>query len=860
MGGLARCGASDSVGRAVQRNTLEGAAGFVGADVGDDHGCVIRGDGMIFCWGNNNFGQLGLGSTSPSTQPTLAQASATGSLIYPISVAAGGNHSCAVDINGTVQCWGANSNGQLGNGNTTDQLAPVVFQIPSGRRARQVSAGYTFTCALLDDNTVWCAGAGSSGQLGNNSTSSSSTPVQVQLSGTGTSYLENVVEITTGDFHACALATDGYAYCWGAAMGNGSTNQETRAVYAANSPLLRSISAAGTTTCGVTAGGEVTCWGANADGELGDGTTTSRATAATVSNLTNIAAVGVGVFHACAVKADGTLTCWGKNGNGQVGNGTTSSPVTSPAAVSFSSNPVLGVLGGFAHTCALSASGLYCWGSDSAGQLGNGTTLTGNQTTPTLATLPPYQDLIAPYTFVDTASTFQRGRILDVGANHTCMVVPAGSFVNVSSSATSDGASSSRVSTASVACWGQNGYGQLGTGNTTPHNRPRWVSGLPAGPKAVATGANHSCALIADGTVRCWGRNNVGQLGDGTTTDRTSSVQVSGVSYAIAIAAGDEHTCALIADGSIKCWGKADDHRLGNGEFVTGGAPPTGARTSPQTVRRCSCTNDCNCDSGSGPWDGSLTTADANIAITAGGAHTCAIRADGTAWCWGRNTMGQIGRVGDISGGTNLDVDYVRFAKRVEFGSVSTYLQRLLSISAGSEHTCGVNAYGTAYCWGRDDNQQVSTTFPTGSSVCRWNGSTAVDVWCTPVDNSGRLSGVHAVSAGGDTTCALRNTATSYSEAFCWGQNADRQAGSTSTTYQQTAQQIVSSFTPDPVPVLDRFVRIVTSNSRSCGLEWNGAVRCWGLTNTGFGELGRGANASSITKDPEAKAVVDLGV
>lgn len=844
----------------MQHNTLEGAAGFVGADVGDDHGCVIRGDGKIYCWGNNGSGQLGLGSTSPSTQPTLSLASVTGSLIYPISVAAGGNHSCAVDINGTVQCWGANSNGQLGNGNTTDQLSPVVFQIPSGRRARQVSAGFTFTCALLDDNTVWCAGAGSSGQLGNNSTSSSATPVQVQVSG-GTNALSDVVEITTGDFHACALGTDGGAYCWGAAMGNGSTSQQNRAIYAANSPLLRSISAAGTTTCGVTAGGEVTCWGANADGELGDGTTTARATAATVSGLSNVAAVGVGVFHACAVKADGTLTCWGKNGNGQVGNGTTSSSVTSPATVSFSANPVLGVLGGLAHTCALTASGLHCWGSDSAGQLGNGTTLTGNQTSPTLATLPPYSDVveIAPFTFatVETASTFQRGRILDVGANHTCMVVPAGSFVNVSSSATSDGASSSRVSTTSVACWGQNSFGQLGTGNTTPHNRPRWVSGLPAGPKAVATGANHTCALIADGTVRCWGRNNVGQLGDGTTTDRTSSVQVSGVSYAIAIAAGDEHTCALIADGSIKCWGKADDHRLGNGEFVTGGAPPTGARTSPQTVRRCSCTGYCNCDSGSGPWDSSLTTADANIAITAGGAHTCAIRADGTSWCWGRNTRGQIGRVGDISGGTNLDVDYVRFAKRVEFGSVGTFAQRLLSISAGSEHTCGVNAYGTVYCWGLDESQQVSMTLPTGSNVCRWNGSTAVDAWCTPVDNSGRLSGVHAVSAGGNTTCALRNTATSFSEAFCWGQNGDAQAGASASSSQlNDAQRIQSSM---DVGVLDRFVRIVTSKHRSCALEWNGSVRCWGLNSSNQGELGRGSSSGSTPETFQfAGAVVDL--
>lgn len=822
---------------------------------------MIRGDGKIYCWGSNGRGQLGLGSATPGSQPSLKLATVTASFVYPISVAAGGDHSCAVDINGTAQCWGAGSSGQLGNANNTDQLSPVVFQVPAGRRVRQVSAGYQFTCALLDDTTVACAGDNSRGQLGNNSTTSSSTPVLVQMSAAGA--LDHVVEITTGDFHVCARIANGSVWCWGAAQANATTTDQLRAVASVGNGY-RSISASGTTTCGVTSSGGLNCWGNNAFGQLGDGTTTSRATPQAVSALSNVVSVGVGVYHTCATNAGGELRCWGNNSSGQIGNGTNSSPVLLPSIVSFSGNAVLGSLGGLSHSCALTSDGLFCWGSDGNGELGNGTTLTGNQTTPTLAELPPFTDLqqIAPFTFanVDTASTFQRGRILEVGLNHTCMVVPAGSFVNVAGSSTLDGPSPNRVATTGVACWGQNSFGQLGTGNTTTQIRPRFVTGLPAGPKAVAAGANHSCALFANGTVRCWGRNNFGQLGDGTTADRNTPVEVSVagavLANVIAITAGDEHTCALLANGTMQCWGRRDDFRLGRGEYLTNGVSPSGSQTTPQTVRRCSCTEYCSCDdpmsNSYSNWESQLSTADGFVAISAGGAHTCALNVDGYAWCWGRNTRGQVGRRGRDVGPEAVanDYDYVRFAKRIEFDQSP---QSITSISAGNEHTCAMGIGRVALCWGQNTNYQTFPAVPTAAQTCRGTGQNA---FCAAVSNAVRGTTPFAVAAGGDTTCELTNTESSFSIARCWGANADAQAGARygnetfppSVIVAQTIGQHPAGdqdagieFDAGPVSAtIDTFARIVPSSHRTCGLTWSGNVKCWGRRNQSNDELGRG--------------------
>jgi alpha-tubulin suppressor-like RCC1 family protein len=164
-----------------------------------------------------------------------------------------------------------------------------------------------------------------------------------------------------------------------------------------------------------------------------------------------------------------------------------------------------------------------------------------------------------------------------------------------------------------VRCWGSNYFGQLGDGTTTDHTTPATVSGL-SGATAVAAGVYHTCALLGDGTVKCWGQNISGQLGDGTTTNRRTPVTVSGLSGATAVAAGEYHTCALLGDGTVRCWGANWTGQLGDGTT-------TNRRTTPVTVS-------------------GLSSA---TAVAASREHTCALLGNGTVRCWGANWYGQLG-------------------------------------------------------------------------------------------------------------------------------------------------------------------------------------------------------------------------
>src|SRR5438876_1878896 len=173
-----------------------------------------------------------------------------------------------------------------------------------------------------------------------------------------------------------------------------------------------------------------------------------------------------------------------------------------------------------------------------------------------------------------------------------------------------------------VRCWGDNSAGQLGDGTTTNASTPVAVAGI-GGAVAVTGGGFHTCARFLDGTLECWGRNDFGQLGDPATTSFNSvtPVRVTGITSAIAVAAGGFHTCALLADGTVRCWGENDFGQLGNGTSDPAPGTPTTFNPSPVTVS-------------------GIPTA---VAISAGGWHTCALLRDGTVQCWGENTYGQLG-------------------------------------------------------------------------------------------------------------------------------------------------------------------------------------------------------------------------
>jgi alpha-tubulin suppressor-like RCC1 family protein len=327
-------------------------------------------------------------------------------------------------------------------------------------------------------------------------------------------------------------------------------------------------------SCAIATGGWVLCWGRNQKGQLGDGTTSDRAVPGTVGGLSGgVVAVTAGTAHSCAVTSGGAVRCWGYNSAGQLGDGTTADRWAPVTVTGLESGVVAVVAGGF-HTCALTDGGaVRCWGYNSSGQLGDGSTT----------------DKWTPVAVSGLASGV---RAVAAGAFHTCALLNSGA----------------------VKCWGYNSYGQLGDGSAEARSLPVQVVGLANGVTGIAAGYSHTCAAISGGAVKCWGSNSNGQLGDGTTTDRPLPVPVAGLGVATMVTAGNYHSCAVTSGGGLQCWGFNAAGRLGDGT--------TADRWSPVGV--------------SGLASGIA-------AVYAGGEHTCALTNGGAAECWGENASGQLG-------------------------------------------------------------------------------------------------------------------------------------------------------------------------------------------------------------------------
>jgi hypothetical protein len=244
------------------------------------------------------------------------------------AIAAGNGHSCSVLVNGAVDCWGLNGNGQLGNGMTTTSSTPVPVSGIS--TATAIAAGAYHTCALLANGTVACWGYDYFGQLGNGMTTASSTPVPVSGISTATA-------IAAGAYHTCAVLANGTAACWGynnyGQLGNGMTTAASTPVPVSGISTATVITAGYYHTCAVLAIGTAACWGLNGDGQLGNGMTTAASTPVPVSGISTVTAIVAGYYHTCAVLTNGTAACWGYNNYGQLGNGMTTDVFT-PVPVS----------------------------------------------------------------------------------------------------------------------------------------------------------------------------------------------------------------------------------------------------------------------------------------------------------------------------------------------------------------------------------------------------------------------------------------------------------------------------------------------------------------------------------------------
>ena len=294
--------------------------------------------------------------------------------------------------------------------------------------------------------------------------------------------------------------------------------------------------------------------------------------------------------------------------------------------------------------------------------------------------------------------------MIAAGLEHTCALTSAGA----------------------VKCWGGNDGGQLGDNSATLRNTPVDVNGLSSGVTAIATGTFHTCALTSGGSVKCWGDNGGGQLGDNSSTQRSTPVGVSDLSSGVAaITAGDYHTCALTSGGAVKCWGSNSFGELGDTSLTQ--------RLIPTDV--------------SGLSSGV-------IAIAAGMSHTCALTNAGAVKCWGSNSSGQLGD--SSTSPRNIPV------------AVSGLSSGVMAIAAGSSFTCALTISGGIKCWGDNAFGQLGDNSTTPRN--------------TPVTVSGLSANVITIAAGGGHACAL----TSAGAVKCWGSNGNAQLGDNSKTSRNT--------------------------------------------------------------------------
>lgn len=347
----------------------DGAATAAAIATGYEHTCALTSAGAVLCWGNNTDGELGNGTTTASTTPLPVAGLSSG----VAAISAGWYHSCALTNAGAVWCWGQNNAGQLGNGSTSGAITPVlVTGLSSGVIA--ISAGENHSCAVTSTGALQCWGDNTYGELGNGTTTSATTPVAVPGLSSG------VTAVSAGAIHTCALTSAGAVLCWGynsdGELGNDSTKESTVPVPVAGLASGVVVIAAGYYhSCAVTSAGAAICWGDNADGELGNSTTTSSSIPVPVTALSSGAiAIAAGGYDSCAATVSGAALCWGQNHDGQLGIGTTGNGSSTPVSVTGLSSGVVAVAAAELHNCAVTSDGaVWCWGYNVEGELGDGT-------------------------------------------------------------------------------------------------------------------------------------------------------------------------------------------------------------------------------------------------------------------------------------------------------------------------------------------------------------------------------------------------------------------------------------------------------------------------------------------------------
>ncbi|HMV65728.1 MAG TPA: MopE-related protein, partial [Myxococcota bacterium] len=824
---------ANEVGNPAVNPVVNLGTGALAAQIGagEDFTCARLTDGRVKCWGYGLDGRLGRGnvttygdSAAELGDSLLAVDLGPGNIATDLAV--GNNHACVLLQSGEIKCWGDGADGKLGYGNVNDRgdgagelgssMPPVDLGV--GITALDVEAGPQHTCAVLNTGALKCWGYNANGQLGLGNTASR---------GDGPSEMGNslpVVDLGTGRtalvvrasrHHTCAGLDDGTMKCWGQAnfIGHGSTTvhrgdganemgNNLPIVPVPGNPEIEAIVAGGDVSCAITSCGESYCWGSNLYGSLGQGNTTEL-------NASPSLPMDWGTWR--YVNTEGAQTC---NLNQRPSRPVTridrAGTETSFALVCSERTPAVDPDGD-----ALSYT--ITWARNGAPWAGpvETTALPGDTIPASSVDTAIWTCTITPRDAVGAGPADSESHLvaparesnrIDGTEAHYCVVLEDGS----------------------VRCLGYNGYGNLGHGDTLPwgnnpgdlgDNFPATFLGAGRTAIEIAVGQYHTCALMDDHNIRCWGDNTYGELGQGAAQQtgdapgemanaNNNTVDLGTGVVADAVLTGNRYSCAITTAGRVKCWGYSSDERLGVSPQQDRGRSAAGMGDALQYV-----------DLGA-----NRTVLD----LALGGAHACALLDDGAVKCWGYNAYGQLGQGNTTDRGVTLR-DMGDFLDPVDLGGGV-----VVEVEAGLYHSCARFSDGRMKCWGHNSYGQLGL----GNSAHRGDGANEMGATLAYVDLGTNRRAV-SMSTGEYHTCAALDDGT----VKCWGAAPGLGYANNQQRGDQ-ANEMGDNLPAVGLPVGVTFDRVIAGNDSSCAVTACGETWCWG-TNT-YGQLGVGVVAASV--------------